>query len=272
MRSTFLPFHRPSIGDEEVEEVSEALRSGWVTTGPRVKRFEDSFAKFVGSSHALAVNSCTAALHLALAAFGIKPGDEVIVPTMTFTASAEVVLYLGAQPVLVDCRRDTFNLDEFALEERITPKTRAVMPVHMAGQPCEMDMILSVAQRHGLKVIEDAAHSLPAKFEGRNVGIIGDITAFSFYVTKTITTGEGGMATTDNEEYAGAESPRHQQGCLAAVHSRGLVVLRGAGARLQVQHDRCCCRNGHPPAQQGGAFPREAGADRRALQPGLFRS
>jgi len=150
----------------------------------------------------VAVNSGTAALHLALAAIGLKPGDEVIVPAMTFTATAEVVVYFRARPVLVDCRPDTFNLDERALEERITARTKAIIPVHMAGQPCEMGAILSVAQRHGLKVIEDAAHALLAKYDGKTIGTMGDITAFSFYATKTITTGEGGMATTDNQDYA----------------------------------------------------------------------
>ena len=202
MRTTYLPFHHPSIGEEEIEEVVETLRSGWVTTGPRVKRFEDDFASFVGAPHAVAVNSCTGALHLGLAAIGLKPGEEVIVPAMTFTATAEVVTYFGAMPVLVDCRRDTFNLDERSLEERITERTRAVMPVHMAGHPCEMDEILSISQQHGLKVIEDAAHALPTRYHGKMVGTISDITTFSFYVTKPITTGEGGMATTGNEEYS----------------------------------------------------------------------
>jgi len=202
MRQTFLPFHLPSIDDDEVQEVVAALRSRWITTGPRVKRFEDDFAAYVGAPHAVAVNSGTAALHLALAAIGLKADDEVIVPADTFTATAEVVVYFGARPVMVDCRRDTFNIDERALEERVTPRTRAVIPVHLAGQPCEMEPILDIARRYNLRVIEDAAHALPARYNGQMVGSISDLTAFSFYATKPITTGEGGMATTADPEFA----------------------------------------------------------------------
>lgn len=202
MRSTFLPFHRPSTGEEEIQEVADTIRSGWLTTGPKVRRFEESFAAYVGAPFAVALNSGTAALHVALAAIGLREGEEVIVPADTFTATAEVVTYFKARPVLIDSRRDTFNMDERALEERITPRTRAIIPVHIGGLPCEMDPILEVAQRHGLTVIEDAAHALPARYNGSEVGTIGDITAFSFYATKTITTGEGGMATTANPEHA----------------------------------------------------------------------
>jgi dTDP-4-amino-4,6-dideoxygalactose transaminase len=201
-QSGFVPFHKPSIGEDEIQSVVETLRSGWLTTGSKVKRFEEDFARYVGAKHAVAVNSGTAALHLALDAVGIKEGDEVIVPTMTFTATAEVVLYFKAKPVLVDCQRDTFNLDPSRIEAAITPKTKAIIPVHMAGQPCDMDDILSIAGKHDLRVIEDAAHALPASYGGKAVGTIGDITCFSFYATKTITTGEGGMATTDNSEWA----------------------------------------------------------------------
>jgi perosamine synthetase len=197
----FIPFHKPAIDEAEIRSVVETLKSGWLTTGAKVKSFEDDFARYVGSKHAVAVNSGTAALHLALDAVGIGEGDEVIVPTMTFAATAEVVLYFRAKPVLVDCRRDSFNLDPTKIEAAITPKTKAMMPVHMAGQPCEMDPILEIARRHKLRVIEDAAHSLPARYRGDMVGTIGDITCFSFYATKTITTGEGGMATTENLEW-----------------------------------------------------------------------
>src|SRR5688572_3246898 len=202
MSSEFIPFHKPAIGEEEIRSVVETLRSGWLTTGPKVKLFEAEFASYTGSSHALAVNSATAALHLALEAVGIKSGDEVIVPTMTFTATAEVVLYLGARPVLVDCRTDDLNIDVDRIEAAISNNTKAIVPVHIAGRPCAMDQILAIAQRHGLRVIEDAAHALPASHCGRKVGAIGDITCFSFYATKTITTGEGGMATTNNPEWA----------------------------------------------------------------------
>src|SRR5512145_969210 len=155
--SEFIPFHVPAIGDDEIRSVVETLKSGWLTTGSKVKSFEEDFARYVGSKHAIAVNSGTAALHLALDAVGIKEGDEVIVPTMTFTATAEVALYFKAKPVLVDCERDTFNLDPGKIEAAITPKTMAIVPVHMAGQPCNMDEILRIARKHNLRVIEDAA-------------------------------------------------------------------------------------------------------------------
>ena len=198
----FIPFHAPEIGDAEIESVVETLRSGWLTSGTKVKRFEDDFAEYVGSKHAVAVNSGTAALHLALDAIGIRPDDEVIVPTMTFTATAEVVLYFKAKPVLVDCQEDTLNLDPKQIEAAITSKTKAIIPVHFGGQPCDMTPILEIAKTHKLYVVEDAAHALPASYEGKKIGTIGDITCFSFYATKTITTGEGGMATTENSEWA----------------------------------------------------------------------
>ncbi len=200
--SEFVPFHVPQIGEDEIRSVVEILSSGWLTTGTKAKQFEEDFARYVGSRYAVAVNSCTAALHLALDAIGIQEGDEVIVPTMTFTATAEVVLYFKATPVLVDCLPETFNIDPDSIERAITSKTKAIIPVHFGGQPCDMKPILEIARRHHLYVIEDAAHALPAKYFGKKVGTIGDITCFSFYATKTITTGEGGMATTDNPEWA----------------------------------------------------------------------
>jgi dTDP-4-amino-4,6-dideoxygalactose transaminase len=198
----FIPFHAPEIDDAEINSVVETLRSGWLTTGPKVKRFEADFARYVGCSHAIAVNSGTAALHLALDAVGIKEGDEVILPTMTFTATAEVVLYFKGRPVLVDCDPVTLNVNPAEIEKAITSKTRAIIPVHMAGQPCAMNEILEIAKKYKLRVIEDAAHALPTRYRHRMVGTIGDITCFSFYATKTITTGEGGMATTENPEWA----------------------------------------------------------------------
>ena len=192
----FIPFHLPSIGEEEIAEVVDTLRSGWLTTGPKTKRFEAEFAERIGAAHAIAVNSGTAALHVALAAIDLEAGDEVIIPTNTFTASAEVVTYFGAKPVFVDIRRDTFNLDETLIEQAITERTRAIMPVHMAGQACEMMPIREIARRHDLVVVEDAAHALPATYRGETVGSGEGIAAFSFYATKTITTGEGGMVTT----------------------------------------------------------------------------
>ena len=197
-----LPFHVPDVGDEEIEEVLDVLRSGWLTTGPKARDFERAFAAMVGAKHAVAVNSCTAALHLALEAAGIREGDEVLVPTMTFAATAEVVTYFKAKPVLLDCVDGTLNLDTNRIEQAITDKTKAIVPVHFAGHPCDMDQILSIAHTHNLRVVEDAAHALPARYNGKTVGSIGESTCFSFYATKNITTGEGGMLTTDNPEIA----------------------------------------------------------------------
>ena len=195
----FLPFALPEIGEEEIAEVVDALRSGWVTTGPKTRRFENDFKTFLGddSLHAVAVNSATAGLHLALEALGIGPGDEVITTTHTFTATAEVVRYLGADVVLVDIDPATLNIDPAAVEAAITPRTRAIMPVHFAGLAANMPAILDIARRHGLKVVEDAAHALPTTSGGALVGTLGsDATVFSFYANKTITTGEGGMLVT----------------------------------------------------------------------------
>jgi perosamine synthetase len=202
VRASFLNFSEPMLGDTEIASVVDCLRSGWLTSGHRVKEFERDFAAYVGSAHALAVNSCTAALHLGLEAVGVKPGDEVITSPMTFTATAAVIEHLGARPVLVDCEPDSLNLDPSRLEAAITPRTRAILPVHFAGQACDMDAIMDIARGRGLAVVEDAAHALPTRHRGRMVGTLGDITCFSFYATKTITTGEGGMAVTDREDYA----------------------------------------------------------------------
>jgi dTDP-4-amino-4,6-dideoxygalactose transaminase len=200
--STFLPFHVPDIGEDEIEAVVSVLRSGWLTTGSKAKQFEQDFAAAIGARHAVAVNSCTAALHLALEAIGLQEGDEVIVPTMTFTATAEVVTYFKAKPVLVDCLPGTFTIDPDGIERAVTSRTKALIPVHFAGHPCEMDRIIDIARRHDLRVIDDAAHALPARYRGRMIGTIADCTCFSFYATKNITTGEGGMITTDNPEWA----------------------------------------------------------------------
>ena len=203
-----IPFHKPSISKDEIEAIVESLESGWLTTGPKTKQFEKLFAEYVGANHAVAVNSCTAALHLALEAVGITEGDEVLTTPMTFAATAEVIRYFNARPVFVDINSRTMNLDVYRLrdviEERKSKhgKLKAIIPVHYAGQPCQMDTILELAEEYDLKVIEDAAHSLPARFEDKNIGCIGDITCFSFYATKTITTGEGGMITTENDDYA----------------------------------------------------------------------
>ncbi len=190
-----VPFHRPDITDEEIAAVVATLRSGWLTMGPRTQEFEEAFAQSVGARHAVAVSSCTAALHLALDALDIEPGDEVITSTFTFTASGATIVHAGARPVLVDCTPDTLNLDPDDIARKVTPRTRAIMPVHFAGHAAPMDEILAIARQHRLAVIEDAAHALPAAYRGRRIGTIGDVTAFSFYANKNLTTGEGGMLT-----------------------------------------------------------------------------
>lgn len=195
----FLPFALPELGDEESAEIASALKSGWVTTGPKTKRFEDAFGAFLGDPalHCLAVNSATAGLHLALEALGIGPGDEVITTTHTFTATAEVVRYLGADVVLVDVDPVTLCIDPLLVEAAITPRTKAIMPVHYAGLAADMPALLALARAHKLKVVEDAAHALPTTSSGQLVGTLGsDVTVFSFYANKTITTGEGGMVVT----------------------------------------------------------------------------
>ena len=198
----YLPFHRASIDEDDIESVVRVLRSGWLTTGAVAREFESTFARYVGASKAVALSSCTAALHLALAAIRIQEGDEVILPTMTFSSTSEVILYFKAKPVFVDCEPDSFQADPVAMERAITSKTRAIMVVHFAGCPVDMERILDIARRHSLVVIEDAAHALPARYKGRMIGSFGDMTCFSFYATKTITTGEGGMLTTENPELA----------------------------------------------------------------------
>jgi dTDP-4-amino-4,6-dideoxygalactose transaminase len=194
----FLPFALPDIDEAEIEAVVACLRSGWVTTGPATRQFEQDFNAYLGGGlHAIAVNSATAGLHLALESVGIGPGDEVIVPTLTFTATAEVVRYLGARPVFVDVESDRMTLSVADVEAAVTPRTRAIVPVHFAGLACDMDALLALARRHGLRVVEDAAHAFPTRYRGRLVGTLdSDVTVFSFYANKTMTTGEGGMVVT----------------------------------------------------------------------------
>lgn len=201
----FLPFALPDIGDEEIAEVVDTLKSGWITTGPKAKRFEEDFCAFLGdpSLYCMAVNSATAGLHLALEALGIGPGDEVITTTHTFTATAEVVRYLGADVVLVDIDPLTMCLDAAAVEAAISLRTKAIMPVHYGGLAADMKALLALARKHGLKVVEDAAHALPTTCGGKLVGTLdSDLTVFSFYANKTITTGEGGMVVTRSLELA----------------------------------------------------------------------
>ncbi len=202
MRKDFLPFGFPLIEEPEIEEVVKTLRSGWVSTGPKTHQFEEDFRKYVGAEHAIALNSCTAAMHLALLAIGVGEGDEVIVPAMTFASTANVIVHCGATPVFVDCNRETMNIDPSDVEKKITPRTKAIMVVHMAGRACDMETIMALAKKHSLKVIEDAAHAVETEYKGHKVGTIGDIGCYSFYATKNVVTGEGGMVVTNNEEYA----------------------------------------------------------------------
>lgn len=199
----FLPFSLPDISELEIAEVVETLRSGWVTTGPKTKQFEQDFVAYLGdaSLEVIAVNSATSGLHLALEAVGVKAGDEVIVPTYTFTATAEVVRYLGANPVFVDSDKTTYCINPALIEQAITPRTKAIVPVHFAGLTADMDAILAIAKKHNLKVIEDAAHAFPTKYKGKLVGTLdSDVTVFSFYANKTMTTGEGGMLVSRDKE------------------------------------------------------------------------
>jgi perosamine synthetase len=198
----FIPFALPDLTEAEIDAVVAVLRSRWITTGPKAKELEARFAEAVGAPQCVAVNSCTAALHLALEAVGVRAGDEVIVPTLTFAASAEVVRYLGATPVLVDVRASDHNVDPAAVERAMTPRTKAVIPVHFGGVPADMDELGELARRRGATVVADAAHAFPCSYRGRNVGTLADVTCFSFYATKTITTAEGGAAVTRDEDWA----------------------------------------------------------------------
>ncbi|HBG51420.1 MAG TPA: UDP-4-amino-4,6-dideoxy-N-acetyl-beta-L-altrosamine transaminase [Gammaproteobacteria bacterium] len=202
MRERFLTFGAPLIGEAEIDEVVDSLRSGWLGTGPKVARFERDFAAYKGVEQAVAVNSCTAALHLSLLAAGLAPGDEVITTPLTFCATVNAILHAGATPVLADVDPVTFNLDPAAVAARITPRTRAVLPVHFAGRPCDMGALMALAEHHDLRVIEDCAHAIESRYDGRPVGTIGDFGCFSFYVTKNVVTGEGGMILTRRTEDA----------------------------------------------------------------------
>ena len=198
-RAEFLPFSPPDIDETDIAAVADAMRSGWITTGPRVKKLEESFATFVGAPAAAGFNSCTAALHTALIALGVGPGDEVITTPNTFCASVNVIEHVGARPVMVDVEADTLNIDPMLVARAITARTKAIIPVHFAGHPADLDPIMDVARSRGITVLEDSAHALPAKYKGRMIGSGSNPVAFSFYATKNMTTGEGGMLTGDPE-------------------------------------------------------------------------
>lgn len=226
-RADFLVFGAPAIGEAEIAEVVATLRSGWLGTGPKVARFEAEFRDYVGSRHAVALNSGTAGLHLALVAIGIGPGDEVITSPLTFSATANAIVHAGATPVFADVDAQTMNIKPEAVVQAVTPRTRAILPVHFAGRPCDMDPIATVARGHGLHIVEDAAHATEGKYRGRSVGTLGDLAAFSFYVTKNLVTGEGGMVTTDSAARA------------AEIRIRSLHgISRDAWTRYSADDDR----------------------------------
>jgi dTDP-4-amino-4,6-dideoxygalactose transaminase len=202
VRSSFLPFHQPLVDADDERAVLETLRSGWLTTGPRTKAFEKDLAAYTRAAHCVAVNSCTAALHLALEAVSVGAGDEVITSPITFASTANVIVHRGARPVFVDVEPDTFNIDAAAVERALTPRTKALLPVDFAGQPCDLDAIMAIGARHRIPVIEDAAHAIGAEYKGRRIGGVADMTCFSFYATKNITSGEGGALTTDRQDWA----------------------------------------------------------------------
>jgi dTDP-4-amino-4,6-dideoxygalactose transaminase len=201
-KEKFLVFGAPAIEEAEIEEVVASMRSGWLGTGPKVAQFESDIKSYKGASYAVAVNSCTAALHLSILAAGVKPGDEVITTAMTFCATVNAIIHAGGTPVLADVDPVTMNIDPKDIAARITPKTKAILPVHFAGRPCDMDAICAISEKHGLKIIEDCAHAIESEYKGRKTGTFGEFGCFSFYVTKNVITGEGGMVLTRNEEDA----------------------------------------------------------------------
>ncbi|MFA5889104.1 MAG: DegT/DnrJ/EryC1/StrS family aminotransferase [Candidatus Paceibacterota bacterium] len=202
VQQKYIVFGSPMIEEPEIKEVVKTLRSGWLGTGPKVTKFEKMMSELTGAKYAMAVNSCTAALHLSLVASGIGKGDEVITTPLTFCATANAIIHSGATPVFVDVDLKTMNIDETKIEKAITKKTKAIMPVHFAGRPCNMDKILTIAKKYRLLIIEDAAHAIGAEYKNKKIGSMGDLTCISFYVTKNITTGEGGMVLTNNKEFA----------------------------------------------------------------------
>ena len=200
IRKEFLPYGTQWLDEKEIDEVVDSLKSNWITTGPKMRKFEEEFKHFKGSKYAVAVNSGTAALHISTSSINIKPGDEVITTPMTFVASANCIVYRGGTPVFADVKKDTYNIDPKEIEKKITKKTKAILPVHFTGQPCDMDEISEIAYDHDLYVIEDAAHAIDAEYKGKKIGNISDLTTFSFHPVKNITTAEGGMVTTNNDD------------------------------------------------------------------------
>ncbi len=207
-----IPFYKPSVTEDELTEVVDTLRSGWLTMGPRTRQFEEEFAARVDARHTVAVSSATAGLHLGLDAMDLEPGDEVLVPTITFASTGSTVIHAGATPILVDCEPDTLNIDVEDAARKCGPRTKAIVPVHMAGHPCDMDAVHSLAESRSLRVMEDAAHAIPAAYRGRKIGSVSELTVFSFYATKNLTTGEGGMVSVADEELANRIQMRRLHG------------------------------------------------------------
>ncbi|HEX9896647.1 MAG TPA: DegT/DnrJ/EryC1/StrS family aminotransferase [Dehalococcoidales bacterium] len=198
----FIPVAKPLMGAEEEQEIIDTLRSGFIGTGPKTAQFEKEFASYIGRKRALGIDSCTNSMHMTFVAMGIGPGDEVITTPMTFVATANSIVYTGATPVFVDVQPDTMNIDPIQIEKAITPRTKAILPVHLYGHPCDMEEILSIAKRHGLKVVSDCAHAIEAEYKGKKVGSLGDAACYSFYATKNLATGNGGMMVTDDDAIA----------------------------------------------------------------------
>ncbi len=305
LRRGYVPFYVPWTDGGEIAEAMDAIRSGWLTTGPKVTLFEERIRRMVKASHAVALNSCTAALHLALAASGVSAGDEVITSPYTFAATGEAILYLGARPVFADIESRTLNLDPEAVRRAVTRRTRVILPVHIGGLPCDMNAIGSIARKRELRVVEDAAHALGAEFGGRPIGSIGDITCFSFYATKNLTTGEGGMITTEDgrvaerirrlslhgltrdawKRYTRSGSWRYDVVELGYKYNMtdvaagmGLAQLRKFGA-IQRRRERIACRyTRHLGGQEAFDLPAEGRESRHAwhlyvlrLRPGILR-
>jgi len=201
VRKQFLPYGTQWLGKEEIDEVVDSLKSNWITTGPKMRLFEEKFKNYIGSKFTVAVNSGTAALHISTSTINIQPGDEVITTPLTFVASANCIVYRGGTPIFADIKKDTYNIDPNEIKKKITSKTKAIIPVHLTGQPCDMDEILEIADEHDLYVIEDAAHAIDAEYKGRKIGTLGDLTIFSFHPVKNITTAEGGMVTTNDDDF-----------------------------------------------------------------------
>ncbi len=219
-KDRFLIFGSPRIEQEEIDEVVASMKIGWLGTGPKVARFQEDFKAYKGATHAVAVNSCTAALHLAMLVVGVGSGDEVITTPMTFCATINAIIHTGATPVLADADLVSMNIDPAEAEAKITPKTKAIVPVHFAGRACEMDRLCDIAQRHDLKIIEDCAHAIETEYKGRKAGLFGDLGCFSFYVTKNVVTGEGGMILTDNAAFAARAKTLALHGMSADAWSR----------------------------------------------------